>query len=647
MANANWSNPTLTSTYTNFVSEVKNRDEDLALQFDGTTSTNIPTGTIRWDSSANRWKKWSGSAWGELTSTYALTGLSTTGNAAIGGITTHPAGSATAGSIQVGTGTTYAPGIYSPGTDQLAISTNGTGRLFVDASGRVGLGASSGGDLLQVGNSTNRGTVSVVGTSSSTPYIKLDYTAAASGRTYGLLSGSSANGNFDIYDFTASAYRLTIDSSGRLGLGTTSPGGALDVLTSSGDSYVRVRRSTPAQGQAGFTVGGGTSGTDWSIYQPASSNDIRFYGNSSDRLTIDSSGRVGIGTTSPATPLHVIGNITVSSGSGVYLGAGSEQYITSSGSPSSTSLVFQRWTGAAYVESVRIDSSGRLLVGTSSTSAGAAGAVVFSGGDPGGNNSFMVLASKSATPADGEDLGIISFNDSAHIYNNALIRATRDGGTWTATTSKPTRLTFSTTASGFASPTERLRITSTGAISPGSSGTNTGTTGQVLISQGSSSSPTWGSSIVSGTAVASTSGTSIDFTGIPSWVKRVTVMFNGVSTNGASNFLVQLGTSGGIVSTGYTSTSVATNNAGGGTTSSTAGYVMRSIGAAGALIGHMTITNVSGNTWVSSHVADTQASGVVEFGGGTIALAAVLTTVRITSVTPDTFDAGSINILYE
>lgn len=85
MANANWSNPTLTSTYTNFVTEVKNRDEDLALQFDGTTSTNIPTGTIRWNSTANRWQKWSGTAWGELTSTYALTGLSTTGNASIGG----------------------------------------------------------------------------------------------------------------------------------------------------------------------------------------------------------------------------------------------------------------------------------------------------------------------------------------------------------------------------------------------------------------------------------------------------------------------------------------------------------------------------------------------------------------------------------
>jgi microcystin-dependent protein len=81
---ANWANPQLTSTYTNFVAEVKDRDVDLALQFDGTSSSSIPTGAIRWDSTANRWKKWNGSSWAELTGTYALTGLTTTGAASIG-----------------------------------------------------------------------------------------------------------------------------------------------------------------------------------------------------------------------------------------------------------------------------------------------------------------------------------------------------------------------------------------------------------------------------------------------------------------------------------------------------------------------------------------------------------------------------------
>ena len=81
---ANWSLPTLSSTYTDFLSQLQTRDTDLALGFDGTTTSNQPVGTIRWDSSANRWKKWTGSAWGELASTYALTALSTTGGATIG-----------------------------------------------------------------------------------------------------------------------------------------------------------------------------------------------------------------------------------------------------------------------------------------------------------------------------------------------------------------------------------------------------------------------------------------------------------------------------------------------------------------------------------------------------------------------------------
>lgn len=81
---ANWSLPTLTSTYTNFLSELQARDTDVALQFSGTTSSNIPTGAIQWDSAANRWKKWSGTAWAELATTYALTNVSTTGTLSVG-----------------------------------------------------------------------------------------------------------------------------------------------------------------------------------------------------------------------------------------------------------------------------------------------------------------------------------------------------------------------------------------------------------------------------------------------------------------------------------------------------------------------------------------------------------------------------------
>lgn len=156
MPNANWSNPTLTSTYTNFLSEVKNRDEDLALQFDGTTSTNILTNTIRWDSSANRWKKWNGTAWAELTSLYALTGLSTTGNASIGGtfgvtgaatfsstlgVTGALTGSSTvSGTALIPTSATIpANGVYLPGANTVGIATGGVAAALVDDNGDLSI----------------------------------------------------------------------------------------------------------------------------------------------------------------------------------------------------------------------------------------------------------------------------------------------------------------------------------------------------------------------------------------------------------------------------------------------------------------------------------------------------------------------------
>jgi hypothetical protein len=152
-----------------------------------------------------------------------------------------------------------------------------------------------------------------------------------------------------------------------------------------------------------------------------------------------------------------------------------------------------------------------------------------------------------------------------------------------------------------------------------------------------------------GTAQASTSGTSIDFTGIPSWVRRVTVIFNGVSTNGTNNLLVQLGTSSGVDATGYSAVSVGINGTGGGgNASSTAGHLIRAGAAAVTNIGSMVIHNVSGNIWVSNHVINSTDFSVCTFGGGNKTLAGALDRVRITTVGgTDTFDAGTINIVWE
>ena len=157
--------------------------------------------------------------------------------------------------------------------------------------------------------------------------------------------------------------------------------------------------------------------------------------------------------------------------------------------------------------------------------------------------------------------------------------------------------------------------------------------------------------ITSGTAVATTSGTSIDFTSIPSWVKRVTLMLNGVSTSGTSQFLVQIG-AGSITNTGYVSGAVAAQNGAvsSGAVTSTAGFLANAAinTAAGLQTGTVTILNFSGNIWVASTVVAQTDGTRGNIGGGSVTLGGSLDRVRLTTVNgTDTFDAGSINILYE
>ena len=150
--------------------------------------------------------------------------------------------------------------------------------------------------------------------------------------------------------------------------------------------------------------------------------------------------------------------------------------------------------------------------------------------------------------------------------------------------------------------------------------------------------------IVQGTAVASTSGTSIDFTGIPSWAKKITVMFNGVSTSGTSVVQVQIG-SGSFTTSGYAS---AAQNANNGPNFYTAGFPIESGNTAAWVRGGQLIMSLFGsNTWVYSSCV-TAASNSIMFGSGQVALGGVLDRVRITTVNgTDTFDLGSINIQYE
>ena len=225
--------------------------------------------------------------------------------------------------------------------------------------------------------------------------------------------------------------------------------------------------------------------------------NLRHESAAGDNITLDSSGRVGIGTASPSSLLSVHEatastanyiNVTNAATGASSLSNGLLFGVTSSGA----GLCWQNENldflfGTNNTERVRIDSSGRLLVGTSSTSSSSA--AVFQGNSASSTADAIIrLARGTTSPANGDLLGTIIFTDSGH-GDAAYFYAQRDGGTWNTSTSRPSRLVFSTTADGASSPTERMRIASTGAL--GLSGANYGTSGQVLTSQGSGSAPQW------------------------------------------------------------------------------------------------------------------------------------------------------------
>jgi len=171
------------------------------------------------------------------------------------------------------------------------------------------------------------------------------------------------------------------------------------------------------------------------------------------------------------------------------------------------------------------------------------------------------------------------------------------------------------------------------------------TTGNVLFTTNGTS---WSSTqkIVQGTAVASNSGTSIDFTSIPSWVKRITLLLNGVSTSNVSYVQIQIG-SGSVVTTGYTSqASFSSSNSG----VITSGFAIFNKTSTFTLTSAVQLFSIGSNTWISTGVtAYTNVASVTwQSAGNSPALSGALDRVRLTTVNgTDTFTAGSVNILYE
>jgi hypothetical protein len=428
--------------------------------------------------------------------------LTTTGNITA---TNHIAasGTATTPSIQVGNGTTYKPGVYSPGTDQVAISTNGTGRVFVDASGNLLVATSSSvvaGYKLQV-----NGSCGVTSTANAaiefgirTPDATfndsyLSFGTPTQNRAQIYCTGGAANTGslaFNTFNAGSGAERMRLTSAGLLGLGTSSPNALLDVNAGSawvGSHYVstlntdyRIRlRSVGAATNNNYTVELGASGSG---PQPADSdltiNTQTWNGSAyvvTEKMRVTATGNVGIGTTSPSTILDVntssgASQLRISNGTYIgYLGIDSAfagiDYASQSGG-------HRFRVGASFTEAARIDSSGRLLVGTSSWSVGATAAFVGNSSSGTGNADVYLSRGLAATGmSSGQDVSVISFSDNAG-GKFAQIGAQTDGTPGSG--DYPGRLVFSTTADGASSPTERMRITNDGNALLGSTNPATG-----------------------------------------------------------------------------------------------------------------------------------------------------------------------------
>jgi hypothetical protein len=221
--------------------------------------------------------------------------------------------------------------------------------------------------------------------------------------------------------------------------------------TSTAASFIPTSSSVPANG----------------VYLPGA-NALGLSTNSTERIRVTSGGLVGIGSTAPNRVLDV----KAASGNGIALTptAGNAtnwiDWFDTGGGPygrigydhQASAMLFHTNNS----EKARLDLNGRFLVGTSSTSATTTAIFQGNSGDGATGAGTIYLGRGVTTPDDGNQLGAINFSDSTHT-NSGQIIAQRDGGTWSAS-SKPTRLTFSVTRDGAASPTEALRINNTGAI---------------------------------------------------------------------------------------------------------------------------------------------------------------------------------------
>jgi len=257
-------------------------------------------------------------------------------------------------------------------------------------------------------------------------------------------------------------------------------------------------------------------------------------------------------------------------------------------------------------------------------------------GSAGTSGQALVSAGTSNTPT-WSTLGTIASQNA-----NAV---TITGGTITGITD----LTVADGGTGASSITANSVILGNGASALSGNLVAPSTLGNVLTSNGTTWVSAAASTLTRGTSQTTTSGTVITFSSIPSTVKRITIMFNGVSVSGTSQILVQAGV-GSQTTSGYEGVSVLTGSSSAVSAYSGNGFLFYDNGAQASSnhYGTIVLTNISSNTWVATGQLATTTRNIIIWTSGSISLAGTLSSVYIlTANGTDTFDAGSINIIYE
>jgi len=374
----------------------------------------------------------------------------------------------------------------------------------------------------------------------------------------------------------------------------------------------------------GLVVGGAFTSSGGAVF----SSGTTFSGAVVMSSTVTMSGTNNIGTTTSATVLS--GSVTQTSGSVLYLDAAA---TTASAPPLSwsgdtnTGIYRPAADTLALVtggsDRLKIDSAGKVNIG---------GTVVLGTGDATTSVAGSILRAPSGT---GTNITGASFEINAG-------NGTGNGGSGSIVVKTAAAGSSGSTANTL---TQRLLITKNGGFSFGSGATSYGTEGQVLKSNGDAP-PSFGNAGPTALTAQNASGTAVEFTGIPSTAKRVTVMLQGVSTSSTSPLLVQFGT--GSTPTYTTSGYVGCcGNRSAETVFTTGFLITNAIAAANNYNGVMSANLLTSNTWTEMSIISPQVVNQT-FGAGAVALGAVLTAIRITTVNgTDTFDAGSINIIYE